>query len=230
MLSPSRFAALASALFLAGCGHVPVSTMWALRNFDGAERRSGFSCARRCACRERFSPGPGGVKVVATWGKKGDPASEQKVEIVLRGSEPVCAEGPALAKENLPGKQSARVSRRARRCRAPARPAGRDRAGEGREAGRPRLARHGRDACRTGDLPDGPILMTTFLKMSDETGWLTVLKNVDLRTLVARRTNRSRRSRRRVASCPSAWRRLADGLAFGRARQHIGRRRHSISP
>ncbi|MBX3527266.1 MAG: hypothetical protein KF904_13760 [Rhodoblastus sp.] len=184
MLSPFRIAALASALFLAGCGHVPVSTMWALRNFDGLSVDPAFL---RAAVRvpRAFQPRPGGVKVVATWGKKGDPASERKVEIVLREAS-LSAEGPALAKENLPG-NNLHVFRVApndvARLRALQAEIARAKAEKRADHGSLGM---GADACRTGDLPDGPILMTTFLKMSDETGWLTVLKNVDLRTLASK--------------------------------------------
>ena len=184
MFRPSRFALLAAALVLSGCGHVPVSTMWALRNFDGLGVDPAFL---RAAVRtpRAFQPRPGGVKVVASWGKKGDPASERKVEIVLREAS-LSAEGPALAKENLPG-SNLHVFRVApddvARLRALQAEIARAKAEKRADHGSLGI---GADACRTADLPEGPILMTTFLKMSDETGWLTVLKNVDLRALASK--------------------------------------------
>lgn len=188
MLSPFRVvtlsAALIAALASAGCGHVPVSTMWALRNFDSL---SVDPALLRAAVRlpRAFQPRPGGVKVVATWGKKGDPASEKKIDIALQETS-LSAEGPALGKEIRQGHylQVYRVAPddvpRLRALQA-----------EIARAKAQRQADHGSlgvgaDACRIDDLPEGPILMTTFLKTSEETGWLTVLKDIDLRAAVTK--------------------------------------------
>ena len=188
MLSPFRVsvlsAALTAALASAGCGHVPVSTMWALRNFDSL---SVDPALLRAAVRlpRAFQPRPGGVKVVATWGKKGDPASEKKIEIVLQETS-LAAEGPALAKEVRPNNYlqvygvAPQDVPRLRALQA-----------EIARAKAEKQAHHGSlgvgaDACRIDELPEGPILMTTFLKTSDETGWLTVLKDIDLRSAVTR--------------------------------------------
>lgn len=179
-----RLAPVAAALVLGGCGHTPVSTLWALRNFDSLSVDPAFL---RAAVRvpRAFQPRPGGVKVVASWGKKGDPASDRKVEIVLQEAS-LSAEGPALARENAPG-QDLRVYRVApadvARLRALQAEIARAKADRRADHGSLGVAA---DACRTGDLPDGPILMTTFLKTSDETGWLTVLKDVDLRALASK--------------------------------------------
>ncbi|MBL4807801.1 MAG: hypothetical protein JKY31_11055 [Rhodobacteraceae bacterium] len=37
--------------------------------------------------------------------------------------------------------------------------------------------------CLTGDAPDGPMLVSVAIGLEDEAGWLTLLRNVDLRTL-----------------------------------------------
>lgn len=179
-----RFAALASTLLAAGCGHVPVSTMWALRNFDSLTVDPAFL---RAAVRmpRAFQPRPGGVKVVATWGKKGDPASEQKIEIALQETS-LSAEGPALAKEIRPGyyMQVYRVPPAdVPRLRALQADIARAKAQKQADHGSLGV---GADACRIDELPEGPILMTTFLKTSDETGWVTVLKDVDLRAVATK--------------------------------------------
>ena len=172
-------ASLIAALSAAGCGHVPASTMWALRNFDGLAVDPAFL---RAAVRipEGFQPRPDGVKVTVAWGKKGQPESERKVEIVLREAS-VSAEGPALEKERRNGGQLFvyRVSPDdVPRLRALQAEAARAKASGGSHYGSLGV---GADACRTRDLPPGPIYMTTFLKLTEEAGWLTLLKDVDLR-------------------------------------------------
>ena len=180
----SRVLALSSVLLLTGCGHVPVSTMWALRNFDSL---SVDPAHLRAAVRlpRAFQPRPGGVKVVATWGRKGVPESEKKIEFALQETS-LSSEGPALAQEIRHGAylQVYRVAPDdVPRLRALQAEIARAKAEKRADHGSLGV---GADACRIDDLPDGPILMTTFLKMSDETGWLTVLKDIDLRTAVTK--------------------------------------------
>ena len=180
----SRVLALSSVLLLTGCGHVPVSTMWALRNFDSL---SVDPAHLRAAVRlpRAFQPRPGGVKVVATWGRKGVPESEKKIEIALQETS-LSSEGPALAREIRHGAylQVYRVAPDdVPRLRALQAEIARAKAEKRADHGSLGV---GADACRIDDLPDGPILMTTFLKTSDETGWLTVLKDIDLRTAVTK--------------------------------------------
>lgn len=184
MFRAARFASLFAALSVAGCGHVPVSTMWALRNFDSLTADPAFL---RAAVRlpRAFQPRPGGVKVVASWGKKGDPASEKKIEIALQETS-LSAEGPALAKEVRPGHylQVYRVAPDdVPRLRALQAEIARAKAEKRADHGSLGV---GADACRIDDLPDGPIAMTTFLKTSDETGWLTVLRDLDLRSVATK--------------------------------------------
>lgn len=176
-------AAVAAALAGVGCGHVPVSTMWALRHFDSLSADPAFL---RAAIRvpDGILPRPGGVKVTANWGKKGDPASERTVEIVLHETS-LAAEGATLQSERRPG---ARMF--AYRVAPDDVPRVRALQAEVSRAKAEKKADHGSigvgaDACRTGDLPAGPIVMTTFLKTSEETGWLTLARDVDLRTLVS---------------------------------------------
>ena len=184
MVRPVLAASLLAAFSLAGCGHVPVSTMWALRNFDSLSVDPAFL---RAAVRlpRAFQPRPGGVKVVASWGKKGDPASEKKIEIILQETS-LSAEGPELAKEVRPNNylQVYRVAPQdVPRLRALQAEIARAKAEKQADHGSLGV---GADACRIDDLPEGPIPMTTFLKTSDEAGWLTVLKDVDLRSAVTK--------------------------------------------
>ena len=62
--------ALAAAM-LAACSHVPVSTMWALRNFDAA---SVDPAVLRAAVRlpETFEPQKGGVTLKIGWWRDGE--------------------------------------------------------------------------------------------------------------------------------------------------------------
>lgn len=158
--------------------------MWALRNFDSLSVDPAFL---RAAVRlpRAFQPRPGGVKVVATWGRKGDPASEKKIEIALQETS-LSAEGPELAKEVRPHNylQVYRVAPvDVPRLRALQAEIARAKAEKQADHGSLGV---GADACRIDDLPEGPILMTTFLKTSDKTGWLTVLKDIDLRSAVTK--------------------------------------------
>jgi hypothetical protein len=43
------------------------------------------------------------------------------------------------------------------------------------------------DACRVGALPPGPLLMTTYIKTSETNRYVTLARDVDLRTLAAGR-------------------------------------------
>jgi len=43
------------------------------------------------------------------------------------------------------------------------------------------------DACRAGALPPGPLLMTTYIKTSETNRYVTLARDVDLRTLAAGR-------------------------------------------
>jgi hypothetical protein len=176
-------ASMAVALTGAGCGHMPVSTMWALRSFDSLAVDPAFL---RAAVRipDGLLPRPGGVKVTATWGRKGEPATERKVEIALQEAS-LSAEGPALTKERRAGAHLYVF-------RVPPDDVPRLRAlqAEVARAKSVGAANYGSigvsaDACRTRDLSAGPAYLTTFLKVSEETGWLTLLEDVDLRTQVS---------------------------------------------
>jgi len=44
-----------------------------------------------------------------------------------------------------------------------------------------------RDACRAAALPPGPLLMTTYIKISETNRYVTLARDIDLRTLTAGR-------------------------------------------
>lgn len=169
---------------LAGCGHVPVSTMWALRNFDMVRADPTHL---RVAVRlpEALIPQPGGVKVTARWGRKGEPQSERTAEIVLQETS-VAAEGAGLTQARRAGTRLFAykvASQDVERLRALQLEVARtQREGQGRETGALGVSA---DACRTGELPAGALAMTTFLKVDSEREYLTLLKDVDLRTLAS---------------------------------------------
>ncbi len=169
------------ALALSGCGHLPVSTMWALRNFDAS---TADPASLRAAIRipEGLEPRPGGVTLEVGWWRDGDEANKHDAKFVLQES---TAETGSLAGERKPGTRiyAYRVNPadftaiRAMQAEVLA---------EKKKAG---AATHGvfgigADACREADLASGPLYMTTFLKTGETTGFLTLLKDVDLRSLI----------------------------------------------
>ena len=71
------------ALALSGCGHMPVSTMWALRGFDAA---TADPASLRAAIRipESLEPRPGGVTLEVGWWRDGDEANKRDAKFVLQ--------------------------------------------------------------------------------------------------------------------------------------------------
>lgn len=172
--------AMGMALAAAGCGHVPVSTMWALRSFDSL---SADPAALRAAVLipDGLLPRPDGVKVTATWGKKGQPATERKVEILLQ--EIGLSSEPGLAGQRRAGARlfAFRVAPDdVPRMRALQQEVMRAKAEKRADYGSIGVSA---DACRVGELPQGPILMTTLLKTAAEAPYLVLLDGIDLRSL-----------------------------------------------
>lgn len=172
------------AFALAACSHMPVSTMWALRNLDAQSLEPALL---RAAIRipDRLQLQPGGVKLEVGWRREGR-EGENKLSFVLRETT-APADTASLAPERKPG---ARIY--AYRVDPADIPRIRTLQAEAREEKQKNPGRtHGTlgisaDACRTGDLPDGPLLMTTFLRTDAERGYLVLLKDIDLRSAVTR--------------------------------------------
>lgn len=177
----SRIIVLLFLLVLAACSHVPVSTMWALRNFDAA---TVDPAALRAAVRlpETFEPQPRGVTLSVGWSREGGEKHEAK--FILKETTAHEDVGP-LASERKAGTRlyaykvdpADYVEIRARQKEFLAEKA--------RNPGSTRGSLGvGAEACRRTDFPQGPLLTTTYLRTQPAGPYLTVLKNLDLREAV----------------------------------------------
>lgn len=168
---------------LAGCGHMPVSTMWALRGFDAT---TVDPAQLRAAIRipDTLEPQPGGVTLNIGWRREGGESHEAK--FILKETTDSADLAP-LASEKRPGTRihAFRVdpadipkirALQAQAIEEKARGGGKSHGAFG----------VGAEACRRGELAEGPLPMTTFLRTQASDPYLTVLKNVDLRTLVTK--------------------------------------------
>lgn len=177
-----RLSAVALAISLAACSHVPVSTIWALRNFDAA---TVDPTTLRAAVRlpDAFKPRRGGVTLTFGWWREG----EEKREETFVLKETTAPEDVApLVGEKKPGTRifAYRVDPADYAAiRARQKSFIEEKARNDKTHGKLGVAA---DACRRGDLPDGPILTTTFLRTQPAGPYLTLLKNVDLREAVTK--------------------------------------------
>lgn len=173
------------ALILSGCGHMPVSTMWALRNFDAS---TADPAMLRAAVRlpEGVEPRPGGVTFKIGWWREGEEAKKRSLEFVLRETN-APSEIASLADHQKPGARIF-VYRVAPADVAGIRAVQAEILSEKQKRGANAHGTFGigAEGCRRGDLPTGPLYATTFLKTDEERGYLTLLKDVDLRTLAAK--------------------------------------------
>lgn len=171
----------ALAASLGACGHVPVSTVWALRRFDPA---TVDPASLRAAVRipETLEPRPGGVTLNIGWRRGGGEKHEEK--FVLKETVEASDVAP-LANEKAPGARihvyrvdPADVPKiKALQAQALAEKA--------RDPGTTKGSFGvGADACRRGALDGGALPMTTFLRAEPGGPYHVVLKNLDLRSLV----------------------------------------------
>ncbi|MCX7898658.1 MAG: hypothetical protein N2444_00960 [Methylocystis sp.] len=174
--------AAALAASLAACSHAPVSTMWALRNFDAATLDP---TTLRAAVRlpDSFEPRRGGVTLTVGWWRDGEEKHEAK--FVLK--ETMASDDVApLASERKAGTRlfvyrvdpADYASIRARQKEFLE-----EKARHGKTHGAFGV---GAEACRRGELPEGPILTTSFLRTQAAGPYLTLLENVDLREAVTK--------------------------------------------
>lgn len=175
-----RLPAAALAASLAGCGHVPVSTIWALRNLDAA---TVDPTVLRAAVRlpETFEPQQGGVTLKIGWWRDGEEKTKHELTIVLKETTAPEDVGP-LAGERKAGTRlyayrvdpadfAAIRARQKEFLEEKARSPGKTHGAFG----------VGAEACRRGAFPDGPLLTTTWLRTQPSGDYLTVLKNLDMR-------------------------------------------------
>ncbi len=175
-------AATLAALALAACGHMPVSTMVRLHSFDFA---TFDPSALRAAVGvpNVLAPRPEGAKLVVTL-KLGDEPPRTETFFLKRLT--AQSDLAPLASFAQPGATIYAFALD---------PSDVARIKDLQEAGRRARAEHpGRNAltirieanaCRLAPLPDGPILSTTYLRPDEETGYLVLARDVDLREAVA---------------------------------------------
>jgi hypothetical protein len=175
--------AFALAAILSACGHMPVPTMVALRHFDFAT----FDPADlRVAVRapDWIDARPGGARLMASLWTTGR-ETDKRVEAFVLTEANAVQDAAGLAEHRASGTRivAYRIAEadfaRVRSLQS-----------QGRNMNQQNPGRsHMKltvdvDGCRRGDLRDGPILTTTFLKPDAASGYLTFLDRVDLRRVV----------------------------------------------
>jgi hypothetical protein len=167
-------------LLLTACGHMPISTMYHLRNFDAA---TVDPAVLRVAVRipETLEPQPHGVKLTVAHWRAGAESQKREHRFVLAETTDPADLGP-LAAEARPGMRIHAF--RVDQADLPAIRAAQAEAAEARRSGGGKG--HGTlsvsaDACHRGGLDDGPTMMTTFMRTEARGAWLTLLEDVDLR-------------------------------------------------
>lgn len=172
--------ALSGFLAVAGCGHMPVSTMISLRNFDF----STFDPAvLRVAVRspDWLETQPGGAKLkVGLWTEGREKEKQTEIFVLAENNTPQEAASLARFRKDRTRILAFRVADtdvpRIRALQAQA-----------RDAQRPAVAkRHLElsidvDSCHRREIPAGPIYSTTYLKPDAATSYLVFLEDVDLR-------------------------------------------------
>jgi hypothetical protein len=156
-----------------GCGHVPVTTMYKLWSFDMATADPGVL---RAAMRvpSVLAPQPGGVKLSFTTWRDGEKDRHVHDFVLSEVREP--AELARLTKYRKRGDVISAYRL------APADVV----ALRQLQAENLSTKMHGElgvsaDACRTGALPGGQILSSTYLQLTAADGYLPVLEDIDLR-------------------------------------------------
>jgi len=183
MRLPPPFAALSLALPLTACGHVPITTIWALRNLDAATLDPALL---RAAIRipDALEPAPGGVRLEIAWWRDGEENRKHEVKFALQETRSPADTGP-LEAERRPGARlhvyrvdpADLAAIRAVQARVQE-----EKARSGGHA-------HGKigvgaDACRRGEPGRGPLAMTTWLRIDARGDYLPVVVDLDLRSAV----------------------------------------------
>ena len=170
--------AVSALLALAGCGHVPVATMWKLSSLDATTIDP---AALRVAVRYPaiLAPRPGGAKLtLTTVAAGGGPPLKTTYVLVEDGPGPAALavrvherHGDRLSLFKLSPDDVARARLQQQEHRQAA-AAGRRGTGN---------LEAGVDACRNGPRPDGALLASTYLLFEPAQGFLPVVVDIDLR-------------------------------------------------
>ncbi len=176
--------ALSAVLTVAACGHMPISTMISLRNFDFAR----FDPAQlHIAARspDWLETRPGGAKLsVSVWAAGRE--KEKTTEVFVLAENNTVQEMTSLARFRAAGTRilAYRVADAdVRRVRAM------QEQGRTNQPGSSQKKHIGIeieiDSCRRGEMPAGPVLSTTYLKPDAQTPYLVFLADVDLKKAIA---------------------------------------------
>jgi len=166
---------------LTGCGHMPLSTMYQLRNFDS---RMVDPALLRIAVRvpDALELRPGGVKLAVAYWRSGEEANKREVKLLLQEVR-APTEVAALAVEKRLGTHvhAFRISPADVPHMLALQAESSKRDGQGRSHVTLGISA---DTCLRGERPAGPIYMTTFIKTDEARGFLTLLEDIDLRSTV----------------------------------------------
>lgn len=177
------FVALA-VIALSGCGHVPLKTIWRMRDFD-ASKVDPHVVRAALQLPDSIDPRPRSLKLVFRYWPDREESRKREVEVTLQQLASA-GEAVALAPEVESGRHL-RVFRIepddvVRLTALQGEMIADRRSGKGRPRGS--LSVHF-EVCRTGSLSNRPLLVTTYLKTEAQGPFLTLLEDVDLRDLVA---------------------------------------------
>lgn len=166
----------------AACTHVPLSTAWRMRHFDPS---SADPMVLRAAVRipDFLMPMAGGAKLVLRYSRDGEVGVRESEYLLRELTAPV--EVAPLASQARPGasihvfKVDPAAVNRMRAMQQEVIRARREAPGKVR--GSVTVAA---DACRSRDLPGGPLLLTTYVKLDEASGFVALVEDVDLRDVV----------------------------------------------
>lgn len=175
-------ATLALALSLGGCAHVPTASLAQLAKLDimTADLKVLRAAVRAPAA---IVPEPGGAKLVLTYWRDGEEKTSVSAALVedtapgalanLKGEE---TPGTRITVFRIPEPERARLD--ATRAAIAA-------AKAGEQGGR---RTHGTlsvsvDGCAREALPEGPLLLSTYLKIAPDGDFFPLVKDIDLRSL-----------------------------------------------
>jgi hypothetical protein len=168
-----RLPSTAAALLLAGCSHVPLTTIWKLATFDPARADP---AVLRAALRhpDGLAVRRDGARLILTLPPAAGERAPRKVEFTL-----VPADGPG---DREPRSRYARAgySIEVLRLSDTDTEAVRKLQAERHASGGGKLEVSAA-ACHRGGLPSGPILASTYLRLDLADGYMPVVEDIDLR-------------------------------------------------